>query len=97
MSKHTWEVNGSNVRQAGKTGTLDLVCVVLETTDEGENAARANLIAASPDQNRVLRALAEWVEQGTMPGPSSLMPDSDTETFGEAILSAVSKAKGGES
>lgn len=38
-----------------------------------------------PAADRILAALAEWVSEGNFPRVGTLMPDSETETFGEAV------------
>lgn len=50
---------------------------------------------AAPELLRIVKGLREWVyETGDLPKGSSLMPDSDDETYTQAIRAAIAKATG---
>lgn len=40
---------------------------------------------------RILSAFWDWIKNDNMPRPGSLMPDSETETFAEAIRAYLEK------
>lgn len=41
------------------------------------------------EYERIIKALGEFLEFNTMPDAGTLMPDSETETFAQAIRKAV--------
>ena len=43
------------------------------------------------DHRRLMAAFKEWLSARELPRPDSLMPDSDLQTFGEALWAAISR------
>lgn len=73
--------------------TLYPIATVNHGWRESEDNANAALIAAAPDNYRVTRLLNAWAIVGASSiSFSTLMPDSDTETLGEAVIAAIAKA-----